>query len=54
MPEKINVLLTDKFPHKRAICVLTRVDFNYLINTGYSLAWDASLTNAKKLMKLMN
>lgn len=53
MPEKINIILTDKFPYKRAICVLTRVDFNYLINTGYSLAWDASLTNAKKQTQIV-
>lgn len=45
--------MTNKYPHKRAVCVLTRVDFNYLINTGYSLAWDASLTNVKRQQQII-
>jgi len=36
------------FPWKRAFCVFTRVNFDYLKKTGFSLAWKSSKEEASK------
>jgi hypothetical protein len=53
MKRQINHILTEMFPFKRAIVVLTRVNFDYLIKTGISLAWSLNPINAKKYSHLI-
>ncbi len=49
----IKDLLNSKFPNENAICVLTRVDFDYLEKTEASLAWKISYDNVKNYNRLI-
>lgn len=44
---QLNIILTKMFPWKNATCVFTHVDFSYLKETGFSLAWRAQKKNIK-------
>lgn len=49
----IKELLSEKFPNENAICVLTKVKFDYLIKTETSLPWKISYDKAIRYNKII-
>jgi len=53
MKKQINIILTERFPKEKAICVLTRVDFDYIKKISASMAWKMKYEKAITYDKLI-